>query len=348
MANPWFRLYSEAVDDEKLRLLAFEDRWHFIALLCCKNNGLLDNTTDNSLMRRKVAVKLGLDIRELSEVGRRLAEVGLIDADTLQPSKWEKRQFISDNKIEGTNISGDYRGYIYFIGEKGGNTIKIGYSKNPWARVKDFQIGSPVKLSVIATVRTTEISEVHVHDLFKDQNIGGEWYRISDEISLIINKIQSKSILTCKDIINYVSTTRSNYVSTTTYTDTYSNSESESDSETHKSLCVSQPTPAGLCCRALKDAGIVKVNPSHPTLLALLQAGATEEEFIHAARSAIDRGKPDFPYVLGTVTRQREQAAKLKLHQGRMPNQQEIIEQRNRAVAAQWVPPEIREKKHAS
>lgn len=90
----WFRMYSEAVDDEKLRLLAFEDRWHFVALLCCKAQGFLDDESD--LMRRKVAVKLGLQVRELEEVSRRLAEVGLIERETLQPCAWDKRQFVSD------------------------------------------------------------------------------------------------------------------------------------------------------------------------------------------------------------------------------------------------------------
>lgn len=79
----WFRMWSEAVDDEKLRLLAFEDRWHFVAILCCKAQGLLDDPGE--LMQRKVAVKLGLRLRELDEVARRLAEVGLIDITTLQP-----------------------------------------------------------------------------------------------------------------------------------------------------------------------------------------------------------------------------------------------------------------------
>jgi hypothetical protein len=49
----WFRMYSEAVDDEKLRLLAFEDRWHFVAILCCKAKRILDG--DNELTRRKIA-----------------------------------------------------------------------------------------------------------------------------------------------------------------------------------------------------------------------------------------------------------------------------------------------------
>ena len=96
MALPWFRMYSRSVDDEKLRLLAFEDRWHFVALLCCKNMEILDDS-DLQLMRRKVAVKLGLDVQELGEVARRLSEVGLIDRDTLQPTKWDDLQFKSDS-----------------------------------------------------------------------------------------------------------------------------------------------------------------------------------------------------------------------------------------------------------
>jgi len=92
---PWFRAYTEMVDDEKLRLLAFEDRWHFVALLCLKGQGVLDET--GPLLFRKVAVKLGLDVRSVEEVARRLSEVGLIDEKTLQPIAWEARQFRSDS-----------------------------------------------------------------------------------------------------------------------------------------------------------------------------------------------------------------------------------------------------------
>lgn len=92
----WFRAYSEMVDDEKLRLLAFEDRWHYVALLCCKSKGLLDAGDSRQMLERKLAVKLGLQVRELEAVVMRLAEVGLIDSDTFQPTGWENRQFVSD------------------------------------------------------------------------------------------------------------------------------------------------------------------------------------------------------------------------------------------------------------
>jgi len=99
MPNPWFRMYSEVIDDEKLMLLAFEDRWHYVALLACKNKGILDDG-ELPLVWRKVAVKLGLDLRTLEEVSRRLAEVDLIEQKTLQPIAWDRRQFQSDGSTE--------------------------------------------------------------------------------------------------------------------------------------------------------------------------------------------------------------------------------------------------------
>ncbi|WP_406626124.1 hypothetical protein [Acidovorax sp. SDU_ACID1] len=94
MKMPWFRAYTKMVDDEKLRLLAFEDRWHFVAILCLKGAGVLDE--NDPLLMRKVAVKLGLDLRALDEAVRRIAEVGLIDRETLQPIKWDELQMRSD------------------------------------------------------------------------------------------------------------------------------------------------------------------------------------------------------------------------------------------------------------
>lgn len=95
MSQQWLRLYAETPDDAKLKLLAFEDRWHFIALLCLKAQGLLDDTRPE-LLDRAVAAKLGLSLRDADEVRRRLAEVDLI-GDQWQPLGWDKRQYKSDS-----------------------------------------------------------------------------------------------------------------------------------------------------------------------------------------------------------------------------------------------------------
>lgn len=103
------------------------------------------------------------------------------------------------------------------------------------------------------------------------------------------------------------------------------------------------PVMAGACCKSMTRHGVQACNPHHPTLLALLQAGAIEEEFVQAARSAAAKGKANFAYVIGTVKRQREEAAKLVLHQGRMPNRQELLEASNKAATEGWLPPELRD-----
>lgn len=93
---PWLRLYHEIIDDDKVLSLAFEDRWHYVALMCCKSKGILDREQNEEQLRRAVRIKLGVDSRTLDEIERRLVEVDLIERSTLQPVAWNKRQFISD------------------------------------------------------------------------------------------------------------------------------------------------------------------------------------------------------------------------------------------------------------
>jgi hypothetical protein len=88
---------------------------------------------------------------------------------------------------------------------------------------------------------------------------------------------------------------------------------------------------------ALRKAGIAAVNPSHPSLLALLAAGATIEEFLDASASAKDK-RDQFAYVLGVVSGRRKDAAALagSVHRGALPNRQEALEQRNMDIAQRW------------
>ncbi len=97
-------------------------------------------------------------------------------------------------------------------------------------------------------------------------------------------------------------------------------------------------TPAGSLCRALKTAGIANVNPGNLRLTTLLQAGATEGEFMAHVAKAADKGDP-FAYLLGAVEGERKRALSTagQLHRGPMLNKQEAIEARVHATAADWV-----------
>jgi hypothetical protein len=71
---------------------------------------------------------------------------------------------------------------------------------------------------------------------------------------------------------------------------------------------VSKPTPQGLICRALREAGIQRVNPAHPTLLALIAAGATLDELLGHVPIALGKGDP-FSYLLDVAVKTRKRAA---------------------------------------
>lgn len=77
-----------------------------------------------------------------------------------------------------------------------------------------------------------------------------------------------------------------------------------------ESLSESHGTDAGRICRAMRQAGIADTNPGNQTLLTLLQAGATEAEFIGAATDAASNAK-GFAYALGIVAGERRRAAVL-------------------------------------
>jgi len=89
----WLKLYTEILDDPKIRLLAFEDRWHYVALLCCKAEGIQDER--HGIWERLLSVKLGLAEVEFDSLKKRLMEVFLIDANW-NPTGWDKRQQATD------------------------------------------------------------------------------------------------------------------------------------------------------------------------------------------------------------------------------------------------------------
>lgn len=85
----WLKLYVDIAQNPRIKLLAFEDRWHYISLLCAKAEGYLDERP--GLRDRMVSVHLGLTPSELANVKDRLVDVGLI-SDTWQIYNWEEKQ----------------------------------------------------------------------------------------------------------------------------------------------------------------------------------------------------------------------------------------------------------------
>lgn len=93
---PWFRMYTDFLNDPKMIALSFEDQRHFIGILALKSDGALDTDCDPDLLNRIVAQRLWIDHAIIKEVKKRLVRAGLI-SDDWQPLAWNKRQFKSDS-----------------------------------------------------------------------------------------------------------------------------------------------------------------------------------------------------------------------------------------------------------
>lgn len=114
---PWFRMYTDFLNDPKMIALAFEDQRHFIGVLALKSDGALDQGCCPDLLDRIVAQRLWIDHAIIRDVKKRLVSAGLIDA-AWQPLAWERRQSRSDSSAERTrkyreklkNQSGDAAG----------------------------------------------------------------------------------------------------------------------------------------------------------------------------------------------------------------------------------------------
>ena len=89
----WLKLHNDIINDPKMRALAFDDRWHFVALLVLTNDGTLDEPTE--VRDVLIEVALGVHGIDLVNVKKRLSRLRLIGEDW-KPTQWDARQVAKD------------------------------------------------------------------------------------------------------------------------------------------------------------------------------------------------------------------------------------------------------------
>jgi hypothetical protein len=89
MALPWFRLYSDLLDNPKIQMLPEYMRYRYVALLCsrCK----LEHLTDQI-----ISFQWRVPPSDVQETKSLFMGLGIIDSDW-NVAKWDKRQFVSDD-----------------------------------------------------------------------------------------------------------------------------------------------------------------------------------------------------------------------------------------------------------
>ena len=75
---------------------------------------------------------------------------------------------------------------VYFIAMRGADRIKIGFTTDLKARIKQLCTGTPDKIDVLLTVPGTVSLERELHARFAADRLHGEWFRRSPAITEFI------------------------------------------------------------------------------------------------------------------------------------------------------------------
>ncbi|MEU6071396.1 GIY-YIG nuclease family protein [Streptomyces sp. NPDC047082] len=72
-------------------------------------------------------------------------------------------------------------GYVYVMGSDQWPYVKIGYSKDPAKRLWFVQVGSPVRLELLATYEGGRALEAALHRYFAQYRMSGEWFDLGSK-----------------------------------------------------------------------------------------------------------------------------------------------------------------------
>lgn len=80
-------------------------------------------------------------------------------------------------------------GFVYFI--RAGRTfnMKIGWAKDPYARLDALQCGSPHKLHLVGYFPGSHQDEKALHYAWPAERVRGEWFNLSNPLRIEINRI---------------------------------------------------------------------------------------------------------------------------------------------------------------
>lgn len=151
--------------------------------------------------------------------------------------------------VKGDSKPKDYAGYLFFISSPDYEYVKIGFAKNPWARVAEYRNTHDSSLKVVATIKTVATtSKITVATLLPDEKNKDGWFVRSKLITSLISATKSAEITTVEGLCDYVAN-YNDYCSTSTVAATVvatptTNTDPDPDPNTDiKTLSDSEKTP---------------------------------------------------------------------------------------------------------
>lgn len=126
------------------------------------------------------------DFKDYSK--NRLAEDLGLTTRSINNKLYELKSTKYLDQFQGTWLTNDKDGKVYFIQAIDGGPIKIGKALDIKRRLKSLQTDHYSELRVIASIPDGGVAlEKTLHDRFKEYRIRGEWFEPADELIKYIN-----------------------------------------------------------------------------------------------------------------------------------------------------------------
>lgn len=130
----------------------------------------------------------------------------------------------------------DRTGYVYLIGTSYENPVKLGFSANPWARVKDLNVGNHEEIKLLLTIKSSYSVERNLQKLLSPYQVKSEWFSLPIDIIKMLElcsdgDFEVNELL--ENILNNDENLRSNYVSASS---SYKEGEQEEEDEREREV----------------------------------------------------------------------------------------------------------------
>jgi hypothetical protein len=87
----------------------------------------------------------------------------------------------------------ELRPVVYFIEAAG--TVKIGTTTRLWARSRQLQASSPVRLAIVAVGVGDAVDEARLHERYAEHRSHGEWFTVGDWLPAAIASFPLRAVL---------------------------------------------------------------------------------------------------------------------------------------------------------
>lgn len=165
--------------------------------------------TGRPIPKKRLAKIARLPADKWSEIAATLSEFFEDDGDNWIHLRIERDIEAVTNSPRGKKQSSggniaDFKGYLYFISSPDLETVKIGYSRNPWARLSELRRKYGSSLSVVATIKTVDKAEHSIHSILSQYRVEGEWFTKCECINALISAVVAGEITTVEATKDYV------------------------------------------------------------------------------------------------------------------------------------------------